>query len=183
MADPSRKPQILSLGKPNWADSTVLEKFQSQFDLHVIQPTDRAGTIKQVAEAAATAGPFYGVLILMGNSAYDPFNEELLGPLLPGLQIVASVNAGYSEFDLEWFTKNKIYVTNTLHAVAEPTADIAIFLILAALRDTSANERLIRQGTWRTAKTPPRDPNGLTLGIIGMGKIGKVTLASYQACG
>ena len=176
MADAFRKPQILSLGQPTWADNAVLDKFQSQFDLHIIQPTDRASTIELISEAAVASGPFYGVLILMGNSAYDPFDEELLGPLVPGLQIVACVNAGYSEFDLQWFTKNKIFVTNTLHAVAEPTADIAIFLILAALRDTSANERLIRQGSWRSAKTPPRDPNGLTLGIIGMGRIGKVLL-------
>jgi lactate dehydrogenase-like 2-hydroxyacid dehydrogenase len=143
--------------------------------MQVIKPSDRAGTVKAVAEAVKTAGPFDAALLLMGNGAYEPFDEELFGPLVPHCRIVACVNAGYSEFDLEWFNKNKIYVTNTINAVAEPTADITVFLILAVLRDTSQKERNVRQGDWKNTTTPLRDPNGLVLGIVGMGKIGKVS--------
>lgn len=144
-----------------------------------IEPTDRPGTIAAVAEAAKTHGPFEAAIIGMGNGRYELFNEELLGPLLPSLKIVACVNAGYSEFDLEWFNKHKIYVTNTLHAVAEPTADITVMLILNTIRDFPRFEKLVRTGSWRSVvKVPPPDPHGLLLGIIGMGKIGKVTETS-----
>lgn len=143
--------------------------------LKIIEPTDRPGTVALVAEAAKTSGPFDAAIIGMGNGRYELFNEELLGPLLPSLKIVACVNAGYSEFDLEWFTKNKVYVTNTLYAVAEPTADITVMLILNTLRDFSKFEKLVKTGSWRSVvKVPPTDPHGLLLGIVGMGKIGKV---------
>lgn len=128
-----------------------------------------------VAEAAEKAGPFHGAIIGMGNGRYELLNEELFGPLLPSLKVVACVNVGYSEFDVAWFNKHKIYVTNTLHAVAEPTADITVMLILNTLRDFTRFEKLVRTGSWRSVvKTPPLDPHGLLLGIIGMGKIGKV---------
>ena len=55
----------------------------------------------------------------MGSGAYERFDEELFNPLVRHCKIIACVNAGYSEFDLDWFTENKIYVANTLHAVAE----------------------------------------------------------------
>jgi lactate dehydrogenase-like 2-hydroxyacid dehydrogenase len=135
--------------------------------------------VKAVADAVKTDGPFDAAVILMGCGAYEPFDEELFGPLVPHCKIISCVNAGYSEFDLDWFSKNNIYITNTLHAVAEPTADITMFLILAVLRDTSQLERTVREGGWRNTTTPLRDPNGLVLGIVGMGKIGKVCLQSY----
>ncbi|CAI7653567.1 unnamed protein product [Penicillium glandicola] len=168
-----QKPKVLSLGAPSYADADFLKEFESKFDLHIIQPSDRAGTVAAVAQAAKDAGPFDAALILMGSGAYERFDAELFSPLAPHCKIVACVNAGYSEFDLDWFTANQIYVTNTLNAVAEPTADLAIFLILAVLRDTTNKEANVRRGGWRNATSPPKDPNGLTLGIVGMGKIGK----------
>ena len=171
-----RKPKVLSLGSPSWVGEAFLQTFGETCDLHVVQPTDRKGTIKAIADARKSDGPFDAVLILMGNSTYERFDEELLGPLVPELKVVGSVNAGYSEFDMDWFNKNSIFVTNTVDAVAEPTADIAIFLMLAALRDTSHLEAEIRNGGWRGGiKAPLLDPNGKTLGIVGMGKIGRVS--------
>ncbi|KAJ5225903.1 hypothetical protein N7468_007128 [Penicillium chermesinum] len=175
------KPKVLTFGKLEWADAGFLADFESKFDVHAIEPpSNRDGAIRAVAEAAKTAGPFDAAILLMGNSAYSPFDAPVFGPLAMNCRIVACVNAGFSEFDLDWFTANKMYVTNTLHAVAEPTADIAIFLILAVLRDTTREEMNVRKGGWKNASAPPRDPNGLTLGIIGMGRIGKVRIAETQ---
>lgn len=58
----------------------------------------------------------------MGNGAYESFDEELLRPLVSELKIVGSVNAGYSKFDMDLFNKNKVIVTNTINAVADPTS-------------------------------------------------------------
>ncbi|KAJ6160891.1 hypothetical protein N7470_004287 [Penicillium chermesinum] len=141
------KPKVLTFGKLEWADAGFLADFESKFDVHAIEPpSNRDGAIRAVAEAAKTAGPFDAAILLMGNSAYSPFDAPVFGPLAMNCRIVACVNAGFSEFDLDWFTANKMYVTNTLHAVAEPTADIAIFLILAVLRDTTREEMNVRKG-------------------------------------
>ena len=116
----------------------------------------------------------------MKNGPYERFDAELFGPLLPSLKIVACVNAGYNEFDLDWFSSNKIFVTNTLHAVAEPTADITTMLILNTIRDYTTFERNVRSGGWRGDITqPPPDPHGMQLGIVGMGKIGKVSITHF----
>ncbi|KAJ5116042.1 hypothetical protein N7456_000390 [Penicillium angulare] len=178
------KPKVLSLGSPSWAGEAFLQNFNNTCDIHVVQPSDRNGTVQAIADARKSNGPFDAVLILMGNGAYERFDQELLGPLVPELKVVGSVNAGYSEFDLDWFNANKIFVTNTIDAVAEPTADIAIFLMLAALRDTSRLEMEIRNGGWRGGtKAPLLDPNGKTLGIIGMGKIGRHVARKANAFG
>jgi lactate dehydrogenase-like 2-hydroxyacid dehydrogenase len=54
---------------------------------------------------------------------------------------------------------------------------MAIFLILATLRNTTMAEKSVRAGKWRSGAelVPATDPNGLTLGIVGMGSIGKVS--------
>ncbi|KAF4875315.1 putative 2-hydroxyacid dehydrogenase [Colletotrichum siamense] len=179
-----RKPRVLSIASPSYAGDDFVSRFQSTCDLHIILPSDRKGTVQAISDARNSDGPFDAVLIGMGNGGYERFDEGLLGPLLPELKIVASVNAGYSEFDMEWFNKNKIVVTNTNDAVAEPTADIAIFLMLGALRDTSRLEGEIRNGGWRGgSKLPLLDPKGRTLGIIGMGKIGKHVARKSQVFG
>ena len=60
--------------------------------------------------------------------------------------------------------------------MAEATAEMAVFLILAVLRDTYRRERGARDGTWKKDLVPSRVPTGLTLGIVGMGAIGNVSL-------
>ena len=70
-------------------------------------------------------------------------------------------------------TENRVWFCNTVNAVAEATADMAMFLILAVLRDTTRAERQARDGSWKANIVPGRDPSGLTLGIVGAGAIGK----------
>lgn len=115
----------------------------------------------------------------MGLGPYEPFDEELLKPLTPHLKVMGSASAGYNEFDVDWMSRNGILFCNSRNAVNEATADMALLLILGVLRDLQARQSCIAKGTWR-GKTngmllPTRDPSGLTLGIVGMGAIGKVT--------
>ncbi|KAG9780421.1 hypothetical protein KCU88_g3695, partial [Aureobasidium melanogenum] len=117
----------------------------------------------------------------MGTPAYEPFDEALLGPLVPHCRIITSASAGFNEFDVDWMTRNNIWFCNTRDAVAEATADMAIFLMLAVLRDTTRGERGARNGDWKKGLVPSRDPTGLTLGIVGMGAIGKEVEQQYQA--
>ncbi|KAK5166536.1 uncharacterized protein LTR77_008079 [Saxophila tyrrhenica] len=110
----------------------------------------------------------------MGTIPYEPYDEALLGPLTPHVQLIASASAGYNEFDVPWMTSSGIWFTNTLHSVSGPTADMAIFLILAVVRNTSVAERQAREGKWKEGLTPTPDPKGKVLGVVGMGAIGKL---------
>ena len=78
-------------------------------------------------------------------------------------------------------TRNNIWFCNTRNVVPEATADMTIFLILAVLKDTTRAEKQAREGQWKTGLVPTKDPRGMTLGIIGMGAIGKVSAANYVA--
>jgi lactate dehydrogenase-like 2-hydroxyacid dehydrogenase len=111
----------------------------------------------------------------MGTMPFEPLDADFFGPLVPDLKIIVSASAGYNEFPIEWMTQNGIWFCNTRHAVSEPTADMALFLTLAVVRDTSRAEKSARDGLWRNDHVPSTDPSGLTLGIIGLGAIGKVS--------
>lgn len=110
----------------------------------------------------------------MGTSPFEPF--DYLHLLLPGLRIVVSGSAGYDEFPIAWMTAHNIWFCNTINAVAEPTADMALLLTLATVRDTSRAERGMKAGFWRNDHVPSKDPSGLKMGILGLGAIGKVGL-------
>jgi len=71
-------------------------------------------------------------------------------------------------------TRNGIYFCNTLDGVAEATADMTIFLLLAVVRDTTRAEKSARTGNWKHNFKHVPDPCGRTLGIVGLGMIGKV---------
>ena len=109
----------------------------------------------------------------MGTIRYEPFDEELLGALSPDCKLIVSASAGYNEFDVDWMTAAGIWFCNTVDAVSEATADMAMFLILATVRNTSNAERQARAGEWKAGLTPSRDPVGKVLGLVGMGAIGK----------
>jgi lactate dehydrogenase-like 2-hydroxyacid dehydrogenase len=115
--------------------------------------------------------------------AYKPFDQDLLGSLEPHVKIIASAFAGFNDFDVNWMTSSGITFCNTVDAVSEATADMAMFLILAVLRNTSVAEKQARTGKWNTGLTPSQDSHGRTLGIVGMGWIGKYVALKAKVFG
>jgi gluconate 2-dehydrogenase len=77
-----------------------------------------------------------------------------------------------------------ITVTNTPGAVTDATADIAMTLILMAARRAGAGERLVRSGAWdgwHPVQMLGLHIGGKTVGVIGMGRIGKAIARRCQA--
>lgn len=172
----TKRPRVVCLGTPKYAGADYISQFSSDFDFEVLDATTHAETAAKLP-ALVARGPIDAFIIRMGTPPYEPFSPELLGPLLPECKIITSASAGFNEFPIEWLAQNGVLFCNSVDAVAEATADIALFLILAVLRNTSNAERSARAGTWKSAPglVPARDPTGLTLGIVGMGSIGKVS--------
>ncbi|KAL1884449.1 hypothetical protein Plec18167_002037 [Paecilomyces lecythidis] len=172
----STKPHVVSLGEPKHISAEYLAEFTKDFNFSFVPAAGRQEAIKLLPSFIEQNGPVDAFIIRMGTLDYEPFDQELLGPLVPHCRIIASASAGYNEFDVDWMTSQGIWFTNTVDGVAEATADMAMFLILAVLRNTTVAEKCARSGKWRGVPglVPARDPTGLTLGIVGMGAIGKV---------
>ncbi|CAL8583308.1 glyoxylate reductase, variant 2 [Xanthoria parietina] len=90
--------------------------------------------------------------------------------------------------DIPTCTSHKIHVSNTAPpALAAATADTALFLLLAALRNFNPAILSLRAGAWRGGPTTlaplGHDPYGKTLGILGMGGIGRNLAGKAAALG
>ena len=96
--------------------------------------------------------------------------EELLGAA-PRLRLVARYGVGVDAVDLDAAQRHGVIVTNTPGANAEAVADMAIGLILAALRHLAAGDRAVRTGDW--SARVGRELEACTVGIVGYGTIGR----------
>lgn len=94
----------------------------------------------------------------------------------PRCQLLANFGAGYNHIDVKAASSRCISVTNTPGAVTEATADIAMTLILTTARRAIEGDRMVRSGKW-TGWHPTQmlghQVFGKTLGVIGMGRIGR----------
>ena len=94
----------------------------------------------------------------------------------PGLKILANYAVGYNNIDMEAARRRGIIVTNTPDVLTDATADLTWALILAAARRVIEGDHLVRSGQWtgwRPTQLLGASVGGKTLGIIGMGRIGR----------
>jgi len=104
----------------------------------------------------------------------DSLDESFL-QACPGLRIVAAALKGYDNFDVEVCTRQGVWFTIVPDLLSEPTAELALGLLLGLSRNILAGDRLVRSGEfpgWR----PWLYGSGLTgktLGIVGMGGVGQ----------
>jgi len=94
----------------------------------------------------------------------------------PRARLLANFGVGYNHIDVDAARVAGITVTNTPGAVTEATADIALTLVLATARRAGEGERLLRAGNWQgwhPTQMLGMHVTGKTLGVIGMGRIGK----------
>jgi glyoxylate reductase len=94
----------------------------------------------------------------------------------PRLRAIAVAAVGYNLVDVGTATRRGILVTNTPGVLTETTADMAWALMLAAARRVAESDRLVRASRWRGVTWSlmlGEDVSGATIGIIGLGRIGK----------
>jgi glyoxylate reductase len=105
----------------------------------------------------------------------DTVDEEVLGRA-NRLKMIAQFGVGYNNIDVTAATKRGIPVSNTPGVLTDATAELAFALILAISRRLVEGDRMTREGRfrcWAPMLFLGREVTGKTLGVIGMGKIGK----------
>ncbi len=126
---------------------------------------DRSALLREVAGA-------HGLIALLT----DRIDDALLVAAGPQLKIVANHAVGVDNVDLDACSRRGVVVTNTPDVLTEATADMTFALLLAAARRIVEGDALVRGGTW-TGWEPTQhlgaDVAGATLGIVGLGRIGK----------
>ena len=101
------------------------------------------------------------------------------GPLmaaLPKLEIVSCMGVGVDAIDLAQAKQRGIAVTNTPDVLNDDVADLGIALLLMTARHLALSDRYVRDGRWKKLgnQALATKVSGKRLGIVGMGRIGKV---------
>jgi len=144
----------------------VVERIAARCEVQV-HPEDAPLTPTQWAEAC----PDIEGLMACGARV----SKEVLAQA-PRLRVVANVAVGYDNIDVAACTERRIVVTNTPDVLTEATADLSFALLMAAARRMVECDRYARQGHWHYWKWGyfwGADLYGKTLGVYGLGRIGK----------
>jgi lactate dehydrogenase-like 2-hydroxyacid dehydrogenase len=100
------------------------------------------------------------------------------------VQVVANFGVGVNHIDLTAAAAAGVAVTNTPDVLTDDTADLAILLMLAVLRRSGSGERELRAGQWggwRPTHHLGHSLRGKTLGIVGLGRIGRAVASRVSA--
>jgi lactate dehydrogenase-like 2-hydroxyacid dehydrogenase len=145
----------------------LIDELKETYDL-IDNQADLSLAPEQLAERLADAD---GALITAGERV-----DEALLARCPRLKIVANIAVGYNNIDLAACTRHGVMATNTPDVLNEATADHAWALLLAAARRVCESERWLRAGHWKRWEFEMflgAELHGTTLGIVGMGRIGR----------
>jgi len=106
----------------------------------------------------------------------DRFDAALIAQLPETVRVIGTFSVGLEHIDLAAAQARNIAVCNTPDVLSVATAELALMLMLMAARRAGEGERLLRAGKW-TGITPTYHLGigvaGKTLGIFGMGRIGR----------
>lgn len=133
-----------------------------------------AFTVHRLYDAAdrdamlAEVAPKIGVIASSGGA-----KRELI-EALPNLKLVAHFGVGYDPVDVTACKDHDIRVTNTPDVLNDAVAEMTLGLMLALERRIPHGDQHVRQGKWESGGYPlTGELTGKTVGIMGLGRIGK----------
>jgi lactate dehydrogenase-like 2-hydroxyacid dehydrogenase len=153
----------------------IIDGIEKAFTLHKLwQARDPDRLIAELAprlRAIAAGGPVHAPVD-------GPFMAKL-----PQLEIVSSFGVGYDHVDAKWAGQHGIIVTNTPGVLTEEVADTALGLLLCTVRQLPQADRYLRAGKWLERDFPlTATLRNRTVGIVGLGRIGKAIARRLEAC-
>jgi D-3-phosphoglycerate dehydrogenase len=113
-------------------------------------------------------------------SGDDQFTERVLNAA-PRLKVISKWGTGIDSIDLQACRRLGIAVRNTPNAFSQPVADSVIGYIAVFARNLAVQDRHMKEGAWQ--KIPSRSLKECTLGVIGVGNVGKAVVQRAAAFG
>jgi lactate dehydrogenase-like 2-hydroxyacid dehydrogenase len=107
----------------------------------------------------------------------EHFTAEVLQRLPADVRIIANFSVGYDHVDVNAARSKGIVVTNTPDVLSDATAELTMMLMIGAARRAGEGEKLVRERRWKDwspAFMVGTQVTGKRLGILGMGRVGRV---------
>jgi len=166
-----RKPDLLLIADLPPAEEEALA---GQFVVHRLwEQADRPAFLKE-------QGPRIRAAATRGDTGIDGATMRAL----PALEIVSIFGVGYDAVDLECARARGIKITNTPDVLTDDVADMGMALLLAVSRRIVSGDRHVRSRAWSSSAFPlTTSVRGKTLGIFGLGRVGKAIARRAEAFG
>jgi lactate dehydrogenase-like 2-hydroxyacid dehydrogenase len=168
------KADVLLLGP---AMPLIVEGIARNFTLHKLwEAKDRDKLIAELAPRLRA--------MAAGGGGHAPIDGAFMSRF-PKLEIISSFGVGYDHVDAKWAGEHGIIVTNTPDVLNEEVADTALGLLLCTVRELPQAERFLRAGKWLQGNYPLTKATlrDRTVGMVGMGRIGKAIARRLDAFG
>lgn len=146
----------------------ALEVLREKCEVEVNEE-DRVLTKREIIEGVRGKD---GLLCLLT----DRIDAEVMDAGAPTLKVISNYAVGFDNIDVPEATRRGIAVTNTPGVLTETTADLTWALLMAVARRIVEADKFVRKGDWKgwaPSLFLGRDVYGKTLGIVGLGRIGK----------
>jgi len=119
------------------------------------------------------------------SSINDKIDEKIINKLSDKVKIISNFAVGYGNIDIKAARKRNIVVTNTPDVLTDATAEIAMLLILGASRRVTEGIEWVKKKNWKWSADflIGKQLSGSKLGILGMGRIGRVVAKRAKAFG
>ena len=153
----------------------VLEGVTAAFDAHRLwEAPDRDAFLRE--HGASIRG-------IACNGAHGAIGAALFDAL-PALEIVSNFGVGYDNVDVVEAQRRGIVVTNTPGVLTDEVADLTLGLLIATVRQIPRAEQHVRTGAWAKAGFPlTATLRGRSVGIVGLGRIGKAIARRIEGFG
>lgn len=183
------KPTLLYVGRPIVFAHEAWAEFEKHFNIVPYEARSRSELIEGFSEGGKYSNIDGIIRPNMALNPLPPLDKELISHLPSSCKIIASSNHGYDGEDVAELERRGIWYCNSAGGATEATADIGLFLILAAFRFTTSAEMTLREtrsADWFNVANICAEsytPSGKVLGIVGLGDIGAAVAKRAQAIG
>ncbi|MGX9367242.1 phosphonate dehydrogenase [Desulfoplanes sp. PS50] len=158
----------------------VHDRVLASLEPHCELITNQSDTTLSADAVKARAATADGMMAFMP----DRVSEEFL-TACPNLKIIGAALKGYDNFDVEACTRNGVWLTFVPDLLTVPTAELTVGLTIGLIRHVRAADEFVRSGQF--GGWQPRfyglGIEGATVGIVGMGAIGRAVATRFQGWG
>lgn len=150
-----------SWAQENHVQLVIIQPTSEKEMLEIVQKYDR---IDAIANTVA------------GSKLMGGYTETIMAAVASkGCRAVCHRGAGYDSVgSVEKWSHVGVQIANAPNSVARSTADHALWLLLGSMRLSQYYTSTLRAGDWNGTQPLGHDPEGTTLGILGMGNIGRM---------